>query len=102
MIIILELHEGINPIKVVNNGDKYLFQIIVESLQKANEKYGVVIPWYIMTSDENNDQDILNKITPDIKAQVAPYSSDFKISIKRINLLFECHSYCYRYFFLFL
>ena len=40
----------------VNNGDKYLFQIIVESLQKANEKYGVVIPWYIMTSDENNDQ----------------------------------------------
>jgi len=40
----------------VNNGDKYLFQIIVESLQKANNKYGVVIPWYIMTSDENNDQ----------------------------------------------
>lgn len=40
----------------VNNGDKYLFQIIVESLQKANNKYGVVIPWYIMTSDENNAQ----------------------------------------------
>lgn len=40
----------------VNNGDKYLFQIIVESLQKANNKYGVVIPWYIMTSDENNNQ----------------------------------------------
>ena len=40
----------------LNNGDKYLFQIIVEALQKANEKYEVTIPWYIMTSDENNDQ----------------------------------------------
>lgn len=40
----------------LKNGEKYLFQIIVESLQKANEKYGVVIPWYIMTSEENNDQ----------------------------------------------
>ncbi len=40
----------------VNNGDKYLFQIIVESLQNANKKYNVIIPWYIMTSEENNDQ----------------------------------------------
>ena len=40
----------------LDNGEKYLFQIIVESLQKANEKYNVVIPWYIMTSEENNDQ----------------------------------------------
>ena len=40
----------------LKNGDKYLFQIIVESLQKANEKYSVTIPWYIMTSEENNDQ----------------------------------------------
>ena len=40
----------------VKDGDKYLFQIIVESLQKANEKYGVIIPWYLMTSEENNDQ----------------------------------------------
>ena len=40
----------------LDNGDKYLFQIIVESLQKANEKYGVVIPWYLMTSEENNNQ----------------------------------------------
>ncbi len=41
-----------------NKGEKYLFQIIVESLQKANEKYGVIIPWYIMTSEDNNDQTI--------------------------------------------
>lgn len=40
----------------LDNGEKYLFQIIVESLQKANEKYGVIIPWYLMTSEENNDQ----------------------------------------------
>lgn len=40
----------------VKTGDKYLFQIIVESLQKANERYGVIIPWYLMTSEENNDQ----------------------------------------------
>ena len=40
----------------LDNGEKYLFQIIVESLQKANEKYNVVIPWYIMTSEENNNQ----------------------------------------------
>lgn len=40
------------------NGEKYLFQIIVESLEKANKKYDVIIPWYIMTSEENNDQTI--------------------------------------------
>ena len=40
------------------NGEKFLFQIIVESLQKANQKYGVTIPWYIMTSDDNNKQTI--------------------------------------------
>lgn len=40
------------------NGEKYLFQVIVESLQKANNKYGVVIPWYIMTSDDNNEQTV--------------------------------------------
>lgn len=40
------------------NGEKYLFQIIVESLQKANNKYNVTIPWYIMTSEENNAQTI--------------------------------------------
>lgn len=40
------------------NGEKYLFQIIIESLQKANKKYNVVIPWYVMTSEDNNDQTI--------------------------------------------
>ena len=37
----------------VNGQEKYLFQIIVESLQKAIEEYGVAIKWYIMVSYEN-------------------------------------------------
>ncbi|MBR2787100.1 MAG: UTP--glucose-1-phosphate uridylyltransferase [Clostridia bacterium] len=51
-------HTGPKGTFKVNVGgeEKYLFQIIVESLQKANEKYGVVIPWYLMTSEENNSQ----------------------------------------------
>ena len=40
------------------NGDKYLFEIIVETLKKAEKEYGVVIPWYIMTSKENNAQTV--------------------------------------------
>lgn len=40
------------------NGEKYLFQVIIESLMNANKKYGVTIPWYVMTSDDNNDQTI--------------------------------------------
>lgn len=37
----------------VNNEEKYLFEIIVESLMQAKEEYNVVIPWYIMVSNEN-------------------------------------------------
>ena len=33
---------------------KYLFQIFAENLLRANKKYGVILPWYIMTSTENN------------------------------------------------
>ena len=33
---------------------KYLFEILIENLKEANKKYDVVIPWYIMTSRENN------------------------------------------------
>ena len=31
-----------------------MFEILTETLKDANRKYGVVIPWYIMTSKENN------------------------------------------------
>lgn len=42
----------------VNGEEKYLFQIIVESLQTANNIYDVIIPWYIMTSSENKEQTV--------------------------------------------
>ena len=37
---------------------KYLFEILTENLKEANQKYGKIIPWYIMTSKENNDETI--------------------------------------------
>ena len=33
---------------------EYLFQIILDTIKRANEKYGVTITWYIMTSTEND------------------------------------------------
>ena len=41
---------------IVDNEEKYLFQIIVESLIQAKEDYDVVIPWYIMVSEENEKE----------------------------------------------
>ena len=35
---------------------KYLFEILSENLTEANNKNGVTIPWYIMTSKDNNDE----------------------------------------------
>ena len=37
---------------------KYLFEILTENLKEANQKYGVTIPWYIMTSRENNSETV--------------------------------------------
>ena len=37
---------------------KYLFEILAENLKQANQKYGVIIPWYIMTSRENNAETV--------------------------------------------
>lgn len=33
---------------------KSIFELLCETLKKANEKYNISIPWYIMTSRENN------------------------------------------------
>ena len=33
---------------------KYLFEILIDNLKEANQKYETTIPWYIMTSKENN------------------------------------------------
>ena len=38
---------------------KYLFEIVCDTLKRANKEYNTIIPWYIMTSQENND-DIVN------------------------------------------
>lgn len=35
---------------------KSLFQIMCEDIKRTNEKYGITIPWYIMTSQENDLQ----------------------------------------------
>lgn len=35
---------------------KSLFQIVCEDLKRTNDKYNVIIPWFVMTSRENNLQ----------------------------------------------
>lgn len=35
---------------------KSIFEILTETLKEARERYEVDIPWYIMTSEENNEQ----------------------------------------------
>ena len=37
---------------------KSLFEILSDELKGANEKYNTIIPWYIMTSNENNNDTI--------------------------------------------
>lgn len=35
---------------------KYLFEILSENLKEANQRYNTIIPWYIMTSRQNNQE----------------------------------------------
>lgn len=37
---------------------KYIFEILANTLETANKKYNTIIPWYIMTSKENNKDTI--------------------------------------------
>ena len=39
-------------------GEKSLFEILCETMKDANKKFGSNIPWYIMTSEENNKQTV--------------------------------------------
>lgn len=39
-------------------GPKYIFEIMIDTLKNAQEKYNVVLPWYIMTSKENHEDTI--------------------------------------------
>ena len=40
------------------NGPKYIFEIIIDTLKEAQKEYGITIPWYIMTSRENQNDTI--------------------------------------------
>ncbi len=35
---------------------KSLFQIMCEDIKRANKNYGITLPWYIMTSEDNDKQ----------------------------------------------
>ena len=35
---------------------KYLFEILADGIKRANEKYDVILNWYIMTSTENDEK----------------------------------------------
>ncbi len=37
---------------------KYLFEIITDTLKRNDKKYGITIPWYIMTSRENHRETV--------------------------------------------
>lgn len=37
---------------------KYLFEILVDNIKKANKEYGITLNWYIMTSTENNERTV--------------------------------------------
>lgn len=49
--------KGALKLDIGENG-KYLFEVLKDILQRANEKYNITIPWYIMTSEENNEATI--------------------------------------------
>ena len=47
--------KGTYEIEFEKTGEKKsLFQIMCEDLKRANKKYNVTIPWYIMTSEDND------------------------------------------------
>ena len=48
--------KGSYKLKLEN--DKSIFEILCERLKEAYEKYNVYIPWYIMTSKQNNEDTI--------------------------------------------
>ena len=53
-------HEGPKGTYILNIKPeaKSLFEILCDNLKEAKEKYKVIIPWYIMTSRENNSQTV--------------------------------------------
>lgn len=50
--------KGTYEIKFSNGRKMSLFEIMCNNIKEANEKYNVVIPWYIMVSKDNQEQTI--------------------------------------------
>jgi len=40
----------------INPHPKFLFEVLANKLEEVNEQYNVTIPWYIMTSTENDNE----------------------------------------------
>ena len=40
----------------INPSPKFLFEVLANKLEEVNKKYNVIIPWYIMTSTENDNE----------------------------------------------
>ena len=38
--------------------DRYIFEIFIDYLKQAKDRFNVYIPWYIMTSKDNNNQTV--------------------------------------------
>lgn len=53
-------HDGPKGTYILNvkPNPKSLFEILCDNLKGAKNKYDVVVPWYIMTSRENNNQTV--------------------------------------------
>ncbi|MBR5227199.1 MAG: UTP--glucose-1-phosphate uridylyltransferase [Clostridia bacterium] len=43
----------------LKTGQKSIFEVLIDNLKDVYKKYNVYIPWYIMTSKENNDETVM-------------------------------------------
>ena len=53
-------HSGPKGTYMLNtkNGQKYIFEIFIDSFKKAKTEYNIEVPWYIMTSKENHKETV--------------------------------------------
>ena len=62
---------------------KSLFELLSDSLKRSRKKiYGVTIPWFIMTSRENNQETVefFKKISFLVTKKIKIYSFSFKVN----------------------
>ena len=85
----------------LKNCSKYIFEIFVEYLNEIYKKYSVYVPWYIMTSKENNEETTTffadndyfgypkEKITFFEQGQLPLTDLDENILLKEKNIIYE-------------